>query len=82
MSRKRRNTSSPEPDNESPSSKRRNTGDARVNYDSEEGERSNEAPYFDESSGQVGAFPGLGGHRDELFYGPANDGLDYLRMVR
>ena len=39
---------------------------------------------IDPTYGQRGAFPGLddsnGG--DELFYGPANDGLEYLRMVR
>ena len=35
--------------------------------------------------GQHGAFPGLDdndGEEDELFYGPASDGLQYLRMVR
>ncbi|KAE8375655.1 hypothetical protein BDV26DRAFT_283316 [Aspergillus bertholletiae] len=33
--------------------------------------------------GQKGAFPGLDtGGDDELFYGPAEDGLEYLRMVR
>jgi len=34
--------------------------------------------------GQRGAFPGLDDSRgeDDLFYGPASDGLEYLRMVR
>ncbi|PYI30317.1 hypothetical protein BP00DRAFT_436948 [Aspergillus indologenus CBS 114.80] len=33
--------------------------------------------------GQKSAFPGLDtGGDDELFYGPAEDGLEYLRMVR
>lgn len=32
--------------------------------------------------GQKSAFPGLDEGRDELFYGPAEDGLEYLRMVR
>lgn len=32
--------------------------------------------------GQKSAFPGLDDGRDELFYGPAEDGLEYLRMVR
>ena len=35
--------------------------------------------------GQHGAFPGLyddHGEEDDLFYGPASDGLEYLRMVR
>ncbi|OQV05402.1 hypothetical protein CLAIMM_10153 [Cladophialophora immunda] len=74
MSRKRRNTSSPEPD-ESPPVKR------RYRSDSEEDE-ADEAPYVDQFSGQVGAFPGLGEDTGELFYGPASDGVDYLRMVR
>lgn len=77
MSRKRRNTSSPEFD-EAPSP---NCRSHEQDDDSEE-EESNEAPYFDEYSGQTGAFPGLGSDRDALFYGPALDGLDYLRMVR
>ena len=37
----------------------------------------------DPTYGQRGAFPGLDGDgEDELFYGPADDGLAYLRMVR
>jgi regulator of vacuolar morphogenesis len=33
--------------------------------------------------GQRSAFPGLDSvDGDELFYGPADDGLEYLRMVR
>lgn len=33
--------------------------------------------------GQKSAFPGLDtASDDELFYGPAEDGLEYLRMVR
>lgn len=33
--------------------------------------------------GQKSAFPGLDSvNDDELFYGPAEDGLEYLRMVR
>ncbi|KAI9716219.1 MAG: hypothetical protein M1812_005444 [Candelaria pacifica] len=39
-------------------------------------------PRIDPNCGQRGAFPGLGERFDEPFYGPANDGLDYLRMVR
>ena len=41
-------------------------------------------PRVDPTYGQRGAFPGLDdldGERD-VFYGPASDGLDYLRMVR
>lgn len=37
--------------------------------------------YIDPTTGQRGAFPGLEGEPDD-FYGPANDGMDYLRMVR
>lgn len=81
MSRKRRNTSSPEAD-DVPSPKRpiRHTGDDASEYSDEE--ESNEAPRVSEYSGQMSAFPGLDGDSDELFYGPAADGIDYLRMVR
>ena len=41
---------------------------------------------IDPTYGQRGAFPGLDdcqhGNDDALFYGPAGDGLEYLRMVR
>lgn len=52
---------------------------------------SGEGPAFSSSQGQVdptygqrGAFPGLDDTvgENDLFYGPANDGLEYLRMVR
>jgi len=41
-------------------------------------------PRVDPTYGQRGAFPGLEDNTTEgaLFYGPANDGLEYLRMVR
>lgn len=39
-------------------------------------------PRVDPTYGQRGAFPGLDDDGDELFYGPANDGLEYLKMVR
>ena len=42
-------------------------------------------PAVDPTYGQRGAFPGLDDISkgdDELFYGPASDGLEYLRMVR
>ncbi|KIW91043.1 uncharacterized protein Z519_07937 [Cladophialophora bantiana CBS 173.52] len=74
MSRKRRNTSSPELD-ESPPIKRQNRDDS-------EEEESDEVPYVDQFSGQFSAFPGLGEDKGELFYGPADNGIDYLRMVR
>lgn len=40
-------------------------------------------PRVDPTYGQRGAFPGLDEKNETpLFYGPANDGLEYLRMVR
>lgn len=40
-------------------------------------------PILDPKYGQRGAFPELGTEEDHaLFYGPASDGLEYLRMVR
>ena len=40
-------------------------------------------PRIDPTYGQRGAFPGLDGSQDDdVFYGPASDGLEYLRMVR
>jgi hypothetical protein len=43
----------------------------------------NAQPRVDPVTGQRGAFPGLDDFDpSELFYGPANDGLEYLRMVR
>ncbi|KAK4949960.1 hypothetical protein LTR10_011802 [Elasticomyces elasticus] len=81
MSRKRRNTSSPEV-NELPSPKRPNK-EASCDDDAySDDEESKEAPRVSEYSGQISAFPGLDGDGDELFYGPAADGIDYLRMVR
>jgi regulator of vacuolar morphogenesis len=42
------------------------------------------AARIDPTYGQRGAFPGLDDSNgdEELFYGPASDGLEYLRMVR
>ncbi|KAL2037857.1 hypothetical protein N7G274_009331 [Stereocaulon virgatum] len=37
---------------------------------------------IDPTYGQRGAFPGLDDSEDGLFYGPASDGIQYLRMVR
>ena len=39
---------------------------------------------IDPTYGQRGAFPGLESTDDDdgLFYGPATDGLEYIRMVR
>ena len=45
---------------------------------------SSSQPRLDPTYGQRGAFPGLDdcNNDDGLFYGPASDGLEYLRMVR
>lgn len=55
------------------------------NYNTDD-ERPSKAPKprVDPTYGQRGAFPGLDedGSDDALFYGPASDGLEYLRMVR
>ena len=83
MSRKRRNTSSPELDYSPPPKKSR----SMVSYDDEDEEfdhpqDSKEQPRLNPTSGLQNVFPGLGEDGDELFYGPAADGLEYLRMVR
>ncbi|KAJ5198792.1 uncharacterized protein N7459_008649 [Penicillium hispanicum] len=66
---------------EGPSPKR-----PRVFDEGESGEStgaSHERPRNHPVYGQKNAFPGLDdGGDDELFYGPAEDGLEYLRMVR
>ncbi|KPI41793.1 uncharacterized protein AB675_5314 [Cyphellophora attinorum] len=83
MSRKRRNTSSPEASPEPPA-KRQAANVAHEfarEYDSDDADP-DEKPYINQESGQTGAFPGLGDEEDEGFYGPANDGIDYLRMKR
>ncbi len=85
MSRKRQNTSSPEPD-DAPSPKRQDTRDAEDSYDDSwddsDAEENDETPQVSEYTGQIGAFPGLRSSGNDLFYGPAADGIDYLRMVR
>ncbi|KAI1630454.1 hypothetical protein EDD37DRAFT_105010 [Exophiala viscosa] len=81
MSRKRRNTSSPEAD-DLPLPKRPNRDASYDDSEYSDEEESKEAPRVSEHSGQTSAFPGLDGDSDELFYGPAADGIDYLRMVR
>ena len=83
MSLKRRNTSSPEPD-DSPISKRQKPP-PELEEDSDDSfdhPFSNEQPRSDPTYGQKGAFPGLDDNEHELFYGPPSDGLEYLRMVR
>jgi len=51
--------------------------------------RGDDNPYssqakVDPTYGQRGAFPGLDDStgEDGVFYGPASDGMEYLRMVR
>lgn len=90
MSLKRRNTSSPEPDqsgqDESPSPKRQRFSDEKEEENNSDHEFNHpvgrEQPRSDPTYGQKGAFPGLDDDEDELFYGPPSDGLEYLRMVR
>jgi regulator of vacuolar morphogenesis len=56
----------------------------RLSYEDEgkPSRTSAEQPRNDAVYGQRGAFPGLDDGSDELFYGPADDGMEYLRMVR
>lgn len=50
---------------------------------SESPRTTNKYPRSDPIFGQKHAFPGLNDeYGDELFYGPPEDGLEYLRMVR
>ena len=83
MSRKRRNTSSPESDYIPPPKRAWSI----ISYDENEEdwtdpEEIKEQPRLDPEFGLHNAIPGLGRHGDELFYGPATGGIDYLRMVR
>lgn len=58
---------------------------ARFNYPNGSDDLpSSSQPRLDPTYGQRGAFPGLDdcNNDDGLFYGPASDGLEYLRMVR
>ncbi|ERF69918.1 hypothetical protein EPUS_05462 [Endocarpon pusillum Z07020] len=81
MARKRPNSSSSESE-DLPLSKRARPfpiDDSDLDYEP----TSTETPKVNSTYGQKGAFPGLDdGDDDELFYGPANDGIEYLRMVR
>ena len=80
MTRKHRNTSSPEPFDE-PSPKRQKSGTENESGTSDS-DFSQEDASIDYVYGQVGAFPGLGKGNNELFYGPAANGVEYLQMVR
>lgn len=64
-----------------PSSKR-----PRISNEDEEGSQPGITPYEQPRNhpiyGQKSAFPGLDEGGDELFYGAADDGIEYLRMVR
>lgn len=63
------------------SAKRYRTSDTEINSDALS---KASQPRVDPTYGQRGAFPGLDDSNadDALFYGPASDGLEYLRMVR
>ena len=82
MARKRRNSSSSPGSEDMPSPKRARPfciDDSDLDYEA----TSTETPRLNSTYGQKGAFPGLGDDDgDELFYGPADDGIEYLRMVR
>ncbi|KAJ5266713.1 hypothetical protein N7478_009521 [Penicillium angulare] len=58
----------------------------RISYEDEEDQSSSVTPYEKPVNhplyGQKNAFPGLDDGGDELCYGDADDGLEYLRMVR
>ena len=84
MSRKRRNTSSPESDYSPPAKKSRSSVslDDEGDTDSDDPQDVQEQPRFNPDVGLPNAFPGLQAGGDELFYGPAADGIEYLRMVR
>ena len=57
---------------------------SRLNNSSSDGLPSSSQSRIDPTYGQRGAFPGLDdtNNDDGLFYGPASDGIEYLRMVR
>ena len=82
MSNKRRNTSSPECESPRPKKQQSQALSFDGLYKDQEEVQTDEKPQVDAYTGQTGAFPGLSTTEDELFYGPANDGIDYLRMVR
>ncbi len=82
MARKRRNSSSPESE-DLPSPKRARPFSID-DFDLDWEPTSSEAPKLNPTYGQKGAFPGLADDDDGdgLFYGPASNGIEYLRMVR
>lgn len=79
MTKKRKSTSA-----SVPNSKRPRNDSYSLNEDDNELSADGVQPRLDPTYGQRGGFPGLDGHGgdEELFYGPAEDGLEYLRMVR
>ncbi|KAK5094436.1 hypothetical protein LTR70_004127 [Exophiala xenobiotica] len=82
MSNKRRNTSSPECDSPAKKQRHQSASPATSYAASYNGQaESDERPQINASTGQTSAFPGLAAD-DGVFYGPANDGIDYIRMVR
>lgn len=66
----------------SPSAKRPCPSHADDDVDMNNASTSYERPRNHPVYGQKSAFPGLDEAEDELFYGPAEDGMEYLRMVR
>ncbi|KAL2810411.1 hypothetical protein BJX63DRAFT_402224 [Aspergillus granulosus] len=71
----------------SPYVKRARPSNNEYSHDNDEEPQNSVTPYEQPRNhpvfGQKSAFPGLdSADGDELFYGPADDGLEYLRMVR
>ena len=79
MAKKRKSAPTP-----GPNSKRPRNDSYHLNDDDNDFSANGVQPRLDPTYGQRGAFPGLDGDDgdNELFYGPAEDGLEYLRMVR
>ena len=79
MSRKRSASAGEDP--ESPPAKRYHISESESD---DELESRAPRPRIDPTYGQRGAFPGLDEPEsdDPVFYGPAADGFEYLRMVR
>ena len=82
MSRKRRNTSSPESDGDLLITKRLRPSWVDDFDPDFVNPTSNEQQRIDPTCGQRGAFPGLDEGDHELIYGPPSDGIEYLRVVR
>ncbi|MCJ1403915.1 hypothetical protein MMC11_007138 [Xylographa trunciseda] len=83
MAKKRKTTSSTS-DATAPFNKRSRAFPSNLELGENTSSQYNIQSQVDPTYGQRGAFPGLDSPsgEDELFQGPANDGMEYLRMVR